>query len=210
MSFTIVAAAGLAMGAGKMIAGGVQTKKAKKRQQEAKDQMDKDVEKYMTKEIRNPYANMENTMEDLTVNTQAADFAAQKSEQARADIMSNMNQAAGGSGIAALAQTMANQAQQEAQKASSSIAEQELANEKAERKEAGNLQELEVQGDVMVDNLERDRLATKVGMSSAEVMAENQAVQSAEELMQSGASDIGGAVGGMDLGTVGGLFKRKS
>ena len=60
----------------------------------------------------------------------------------------------------------------------------------------------------MVDNLERDRLATKVGMSSAEVMAENQAVQSAEELMQSGASDIGGAGGGMDLGTVGGLFKK--
>ena len=208
MSFTIVAAIGVTMGAGKMIAGGVQRRKAKKRQQEAKDQMDKDVKKYMTKEIRNPYANMENTMEDLTVNTQAAEFTAQKQEQGRADTMESLKGAAGGGGIAALAQTMANQAQQEAQKASSSIAELELANEKAERKEAGNLQELEVQGDVMVDNLERDRLATKVGMSSAEVMAENQAVQSAEELMQSGASDIGGAVGGMDLGTVGGLFKK--
>ena len=47
MSFTIVAAIGVTMGAGKMIAGGVQRRKAKKRQQEAKDQMDKDVKKYI-------------------------------------------------------------------------------------------------------------------------------------------------------------------
>ena len=209
MSFAIVGAVvGAASAAYKIIDGAKQAKDAKAEAAEAKKEYERNKEMFAGLDTSNPYANMENTMEDLTVNTQAADFAAQKSEQARADIMSNMNQAAGGSGIAALAQTMANQAQQEAQKASSSIAEQELANEKAERKEAGNLQELEVQGDVMVDNLERDRLATKVGMSSAEVMAENQAVQSAEELMQSGASDIGGAVGGMDLGTVGGLFKK--
>ena len=33
---------------------------------------------YMNQDLSNPYANMENTMEDLTVNTQAADFAAQQ------------------------------------------------------------------------------------------------------------------------------------
>ena len=90
-----------------------QKNKAKKRQADAKIQMDKDKDAYMNAPITNPYDNMENTMEDLTVNTQGAEFAAQKSEQARADIMGSMAGTAGASGIAALAQTMANTANQE-------------------------------------------------------------------------------------------------
>ena len=34
--------------------------------------------RFKQQDLSNPYANMENTMEDLTVNTQAADFAAQQ------------------------------------------------------------------------------------------------------------------------------------
>ena len=123
-TFTIVAVAGLAIGAAKLIKGGIDKSKARKRQAAAKDQMDKDMDTYMNQEVKNPYEGMENTAEDLTVDTQAAEFAAQKSEQGRADIMENMAGAAGGSGIAALAQTMANQATQESQAASASIATQ--------------------------------------------------------------------------------------
>ena len=142
-----------------------QKNKAKKRQASAKAQMEKDKDAYMSSPITNPYANMENTMEDLTVNTQAADFAAQKSEQARADVMEGMSAAAGSSGIAALAQTMANTAQQEAQAASANIATQEKANQDAERQEAGNIQDLQIQGEAQVENLKRDRMATQLGMS---------------------------------------------
>ena len=166
MSF-VIAGAAIAGAAGltKTIVGGVQKNKAKKRQADAKAQMEKDKDAYMNAPITNPYDNMENTMEDLTVNTQAADFAAQKSEQARADIMQNMSSAAGGSGIAALAQAMANTANQEAQAASATIASQEAKNQAAERQEAGNIQQLQAQGDAQVENLKRDRMATQLGMS---------------------------------------------
>jgi len=196
-TFSLVAIGGLAMGAGKLIAGGISKKKAKKRQAAAKDQMDKQMDEYMNQEVKNPYEGMENTAEDLTVDTQAAEFAAQKSEQARADIMEGMSGAAGSSGIAALAQTMANQATQEAQAASASIATQEKANQAAERKEAGNIQDLERQGDIMVQNIKDQKMGTKIGMSQAEVAAEGQAVADANAMMLSGASDIGSTVGGM-------------
>jgi len=198
MSFVIAGAAiAGATGLTKIIAGGVQKNKAKKRQADAKAQMEKDKDAYMNAPITNPYENMENTMEDLTVNTQTADFAAQKSEQARADIMQNMSSAAGSSGIAALAQTMANTANQEAQAASASIATQEAANQKAERKEAGNIQELQARGDAQVENLKRDRMATQLGMSQAGFQAEGQNVADANATMMSGIGDIGGAAGSL-------------
>ena len=82
-------------------------------------------------EFKNPYANMENVYEDLTVNTQQADFQAQVGAQQRADVMQNLKGAAGGSGIAALAQSMANQGQLQAQQISASIGQQEAANQRA-------------------------------------------------------------------------------
>ncbi len=197
MSFTIVAVAGLAMGGAKLIAGGIQKKKAKKRQDAAKEQMEKNVDKYMNREIKNPYENMENLSEDLTVNTQEAEFKSKKQEQARADTMESLRGAAGGSGIAALAQSMANQASQDAQSASTSIAAQELQNQKAERAEAGNIRDMQIQGDILVDKAQQDRLATQIGMDQAEVTAETEAVNAANEMMMSGVSDIGSAVGGM-------------
>ena len=195
MSF--IAVAGLALGAGKLIAGGIAKKKAKKRQAAAKEQMDAQMDEYMNQEVKNPYEGMENTSEDLTVDTQAADFAAQKSEQGRADIMEGMSGTAGSSGIAALAQSMANQASQEAQAASASIASQEQSNQAAERKEAGNIQDMERQGEIMVQNIKDQKMGTKIGMSQAEVAAEGQSVSDANAMMMSGASDMGSAAGGM-------------
>ena len=203
MAFVIAGAitAGVAGGA-KIWAGSVQKKKAKKAQAAAKTKMEQDKDAYMAMPITNPYDNMENTMEDLTVQTQAADFAAQKSEQSRADIMDKMSGAAGGSGIAALAQAMANTASQEAQAASATIASQEAANQKAERGEAGNIQELQARGEAQVENLKRDRMATQLGMSQAELQAEQQNVADAQATMMSGISDIGGAAGTM-MGALG-------
>ena len=197
MSFTIVAVAGLAMGGAKLIAGGIQRKNAKKRQDAAKEQMEKNVDKYMNREIKNPYENMENLSEDLTVNTQEAEFKSKKQDQARADTMESLRGAAGGSGIAALAQSMANQASQDAQSASTSIAAQELQNQKAERAEAGNIRDMQIQGDILVDKAQQDRLATQIGMDQAEVTAETEAVNAANEMMMSGVSDIGSTVAGM-------------
>ena len=80
--------------------------------------------------MKNEMEGMENSFEDLTVNTQQAEFEAQQNQQMQANIMSQMSGAAGGSGIAALAQSMANQGALQASKASASIGAQEAENNK--------------------------------------------------------------------------------
>lgn len=201
MSFAVVAIAGATLGAAKMIKGGIDKSKARKRQNAAKEQLEAQMDEYMNQEVKNPYEGMENMSEDLTVDTKAAEFAAQKSEQARADAMGGLAASAGSSGIAALAQSMANQATQEAQAASQSIASQEQANQAAERAEAGNIQEKMRQGEIMVQNIKDQKMGTRMGMTQQEMIAEGQNVADADALMASGMSDIGSAVGGMDFGT---------
>jgi hypothetical protein len=80
---------------------------------------------------KNFYGNLENKYEDLTVNQQQAQFQAQQGAQQRSDIMGNLKGAAGGSGVAGLAQAMANQGQLATQQASASIGQQESANRMA-------------------------------------------------------------------------------
>ena len=101
----------------------------KKEQREAQTEFDRNMAQYRNQDLSNPYMNMENTMEDLTVNTQAADFTAAQQAQGMANTMSALRGAAGGSGIAALAQSLAGQQATNAQAASASIAQQEASNQ---------------------------------------------------------------------------------
>ena len=119
------------------------------KQQAAQAQIAVDAQKkaYKDIEFKNPYAGMknqfegmENVMEDVTVNLQQAQFQAQQGAQQRANIMNVMRGAAGGSGIAALAQSMANQGQLQAQQISASIGQQEAALQRATAQEAGRIQ----------------------------------------------------------------------
>ena len=197
MSFAVVAIAGATLGAAKMIKGGIDKSKARKRQNAAKEQLEAQMDEYMNQEVKNPYEGLENMSEDLTVDTKAAEFAAQKSEQARADTMGSLAASAGSSGIAALAQSMANQATQEAQAASQSIASQEQANQAAERAEAGNIRDKVREGQIMVQNIKDQKMGTKLGMTQQELAAETQSVAAADTLMSSGMSDFASAVGGM-------------
>jgi flagellar motor protein MotB len=106
--------------------------------------------------VKNPYADMENVYEDATVNLKAAEFAKEQSQQSMADIMANMKTSAGGSGVAGLAQVLANQGAKQAQQAAVSIGQQEQANQARARGEAGRLQQLEREGEQKRDLMERE------------------------------------------------------
>ena len=159
-------------------------------------------------DVSNPYANMQNTMEDLTVNQQQAQFQAQQGAQTRANVMGQMRGAAGGSGVAGLAQAMANQGQQEAQQASASIGQQEAANQKAAAQQAGQLQTMERQGDWKADmtrrsgaeqsrELEKDKVNTLFTMSANQLGTRKQAHQQAQDAMWSGVGDMLSPTGGL-------------
>ena len=149
-------------------------------QEEQQKKLDAQKAKYAAMKCENPFANMENVYEDLTVNQQQAEFQAQQGSQQRANIMQNLREAAGGSGIAGLAQLLANQGQLQTQQISASIGMQESRNQLAAAKGAGAIQIAERQGDQWVQQLEMNRQATLLGMQMGEVTGANLASQQAQ------------------------------
>ena len=84
--------------------------------------------------LQNPYT--ENIYEDLGVNMRSADYLRDQQRQSQANIIQQMRGAAGGSGVAGLAQAMANLSDKQAREASARISDQEAANEKLRLKGA--------------------------------------------------------------------------
>jgi len=139
-------------------------------------------QQYADMEFSNPFLNqtnfmsgLENTMDNLTVNQQQAQFEAQQMQQNQANILGSLRGAAGGSGIAALAQSLAQQGQIGAQRASASIGQQESRNQAMAAQEASRLQSVEAQanmslqgqerqGEVGLQNMELQRVENLLGM----------------------------------------------
>ena len=168
----------------------------KKRVQEQKDAQsmyDSNLARFQNLDTSNPYANMQNTYEDLTVNTQQADFQAQQQSMGIANTMDAMQGAAGGSGIAALAQSLANAQTQNAQQASASIGQQEASNQAATARMAGNLQSMEREGEVMSRGMKRGQAETELGMAQNRLGAANAARQEATQAIIGGVGSIAGA-----------------
>jgi hypothetical protein len=122
--------------------------------------------------VKNPYANMENVYEDQTVDLKAAEFAKEQSQQSAANIMSSMKGAAGGSGVAGLAQVLANQGAKQAQQASADIGRQEKQNQTRALGESGRLQQIDREGEQKRDMLEREgeRMVEQYDMQKQEKM----------------------------------------
>jgi len=209
----------MAMGGIANIAGSLVGGRARRREQQAaRAELNKRMAAYENMQFQNPYENMQNTMEDLTVNQQQAQFLAQQQQQGLANTMGAMSGAAGGSGIAALAQAMANQQSQNMQQASASIGQQESRNQILAAQQASNIQQLEAQGAETVQAKEQARTETLLGMSQQRLAAANQARQEATQQLVGGIGSVAGAaVGGLantemvtdnDSPFVQGLFKR--
>ena len=171
MAFIVAASAVISTGVGVYQA--VQGKKAADaaadEAEKARVEMEKQKKAFEALDTSKPYLNMENTMEDLTINQQQAEFEKQQAMQSQANIMGQMRGAAGSSGIAALAQSLANQGSLQAQRASASIGAQEAQNQKLERGEASRIQGLEREGDLMSRNMQMGKIDTLMGMAAGDV-----------------------------------------
>lgn len=202
----------------------------RREQREAKRQMQERMSDYenldtsnLNADVTNEYANIqtnfENVYEDLTVNQQQAQFQAQQGAQTRANIMQGMQGAAGGSGIASLAQAMANQGQLQTQQISASIGQQESRNQALQARGASQKQELErqaefqmAQGEQYAESmrlkgaetargLEYSKTGTLLGMSQQRVSAANQARAQARAQQMGAVGDIASA--GLSIATAG-------
>jgi hypothetical protein len=187
-----------AIQAGAAIVGGMIGSRARRREQrEARKAMKASRQAYMDQEYTNPYANLENPYEDLTVNQQQAQFQAQQGAQQRADILGGLRGTAGGAGIAGLAQAMAQQSTLQTQQISASIGEQEARNQRLRAQGAAQTQRLERYGESIRQGKEEQRIATLYGMDMSRLTAANKARQQARQQMIAG---IGRAAGTLAQG----------
>jgi len=159
--------------------------------------LEKQKQRYRTFEFKNPYADMQNQFadmdnvyEDLTVDTRAAEFQAEMAQQQQANILQTLRGAAGGSGVAGLAQAMANQGVLQGRQISMDIGRQERQGQMMERQAAMTLQQLERQGAGQVDMTERGgaamvqqaemaRQSTLLGIAYGGMAGANAGVQAA-------------------------------
>ena len=115
MSWIMVA--GIVIGASVEIYNSSQDRKERKKEQErANAEMAAQKAALQGLDMSNPYADMENTYEDLTINQQQVDYQTQQSQINQANTMQALQGAAGGSGIGSLAQSLYNQGSLEAQR----------------------------------------------------------------------------------------------
>lgn len=195
------AASSAAQGLASIASGIVGSRARRREQRQAQREYDRNLQQFMQQDTSNLYANMQNPYEDLTVNTQAAEFSRQQQQQASANIMQGLQGAAGGSGIAALAQSLAQQETQAAQAASASIAQQEQANQAAAAQGAMSLQIAERTGAEQSRALEGQKRETLLGMSQERLGAANEARQQATQAIIGGVGNLMGA--GMDSAALG-------
>lgn len=141
-------------------------------------------------DIQNPYEGMENAFEDLTVDQQAARFQMEQGAQQRANIMQQMTGAAGGSGIAGLAQALAGQGTLQARQVSADISQQERANRMAAAQGAQQVQTLQRQGAFQADQLRMQ------GASAADMAQRGGAAMIQEAEMQRQSTLLGVAYQG--------------
>jgi len=163
--------------------------------------------------VENKYMNLENTFEDLTINKQQAEFERNMFERQQASIMSGLSAAAGGSGIAGLAQAMAQQSQIAGQRAAGSIGMQEYKNQILSATEASKIQRLERAGEAQAEaqrlagaetarSLDYRKTTTQLGMSQQELAAANQAIATADAALYGGIGKVAGTVVSAGIGAI--------
>ena len=190
--------------------------------------------------ITNPYADvqsqftgMENIYEEAQVDTRAADYMREQSQQQQANLLNQLRGTAGGSGVAGLAQQLSNIGTQQARQASLNIAAQERASEEQRRREAsridmlqrGDAQRIDMlrrqgdydadmlqrKGDLYVQQQEQRRIESLYGLAADRQTATSQALASAGQsqsaalgnLVTAGLNYFGGVGGGGGIDTGG-------
>ena len=184
----------------------------KREREEARKAYEAAKKSYSSMDINNPYEGVqtefENTFEDLTVNQQAAQFQRETMRQQQANTLNQLRGAAGGSGIGALAQALANQQTQGAAQIAAGIGKQEQANQLAMAKGGMMEQQLELKGQELFgkgaseqQRLDLSRTSTLLGMDANRLAAANQAMMQNQQMIAGG---IGQLASGLATGYVAG------
>tara|TARA_R110000796_G_scaffold7314_3_gene25109 strand:- start:4134 stop:5354 length:1221 start_codon:yes stop_codon:yes gene_type:complete len=132
------------------------------------------------------YKGMENRFEDMTVDMRAADFQTQQGQQQRANILQSLKGSAGTSGVAGLAQSMANQGQLQTQQIAAGIGQQERQNSMLSAQEGSRIDQMQRQA-----TLQGGEVARQMGMGRENLIAQGQG--GADRMIMQGEAAVQGA-----------------
>ena len=154
----------------------------------------------------NVFEGQENIMEEMQVDTQAADYSKEQFQQQQANIMQGLRGVAGTSGAAGLAQALSGQASKQAQQSQITIGRQLQQNRRLKLQEEARMkQQLLIEESrlsqedraVQIANLEGarqfeiDKMTNMMGMSGSKIASINQNIAQKEQNID----EIGSAVG---------------
>ena len=184
-------------------------RRRRQEQRDARKNLEQAKKAFESIEYKNPYADLqnpyaENIYEDMTVDTQAADYLKEQQQQSQANILSNLKGVAGGSGVASLAQQMSNISAGQAKQASMQIAQQERVNqqfrlkgEQQKQKAQGQVDIAKMQGEATKRAKEQARIGALYGLGIERIDAADTARQTAGSNFVSGLGQAAGGVAGL-------------
>ena len=184
-------------------------KKRRQEQRDARKNLEQAKKAFESIEYKNPYADLqnpyaENVYEDMTVDTQAADYLREQQQQSQANTMQQLRGVAGSSGVAGLAQQMSNIATGQARQASAQIAQQERANqqlrlqgEQKKQTAQGQVDIAKMQGEAGRQKQEQARIGALYGLGIDRMDAADKARQTATSNFVSGLGQAAGGVAGL-------------
>ena len=207
--------AGIALGAAGLFFGAGAIKKGQRRRQaelkRAQEEFDKRLQTYEDSEFQEidpDKFRQENIFEDITVDTEAQEFASEQFKQQQANIMQAFKGVTGSSGIGALSQSLSNQAAKAAKQNQVEISKQLAVNKKIRLAEQSRLQEQQRQ--MKLDNaigrrqFEADKMATMIGVAGQKVAGANQKIANVQSMygqIIGGLIEAGGSMAGAYIGS---------
>lgn len=178
------------------VAGGLIGGRARRREQrEARQELKQARAAYEQFEFKDPTAGMTNPFEDMTVNLQQAQFESQQQQQALAGTLAGLSSAAGGSGVGALAQALAQQKSANLQRSAASIGMQESQQQFAKAQGAQQLQQARARGAQYVQEKEFGRTEDLLNTAAARKAAADEARRKATEGLIGGVANIAAGAG---------------
>tara|TARA_Y100000592_G_C5429752_1_gene297687 strand:- start:325 stop:1035 length:711 start_codon:yes stop_codon:yes gene_type:complete len=191
-------------------------------EQNARDNFEQMIANYEATEIKNPYAGISNTFSDvrstagmLGVNTQQAQFEQQQATANQAQMLNQLRGAAGSSGVASLAQAMANQQALNTQRIAAGIGSQEsaISQQRAQMEMAAQTQRAQgamqaqlarAGGAATQQQLQLGQQTNLINLAAEQYSAASDAVQQEEAeraALYGGVGSVLGAVAGSFLGS---------
>ena len=145
-------------------------------------------------QFQDPSRNLTNPFEDLTVNQQQSQFLAQQQQQGLAGTLGQLQGAAGSSGIAALAQSLAQQQATNLQASAANIGQQEMQNQLMRARGQQTLEQQRAAGAMEVQQFELGRTETLMDAAAQrKVRATAERTKARQDLV----AGVGEAAGGV-------------